>query len=214
MLRVNEVYFSIQGESTYTGLPCLFVRLTGCNLRCTWCDTEYGYYSGEDRSIDSILAELTKLAPQCKLVEITGGEPLLQAECATLVDKLIESGYKVLIETSGSVDISTVSDQAVRIVDMKCPASGMVEKNDYENLNRLTSQDEVKFVVEDQADFDWSIDLITKYKLVEKCTILISPVFGKIELETLANLILESKLAIRMQTQLHKSIWAPEKTGV
>lgn len=214
MLRVNEIYFSIQGESTYTGLPCLFVRLTGCNLRCTWCDTEYGYYSGEDRTVDSIIEELEKIAPQCKLVEITGGEPLLQEECSILVDQLIEEGYKVLIETSGSVDISTVSDQAVRIIDMKCPGSGMVERNDYENLNRLSSNDEVKFVVADKNDFDWSIDLIKKHKLHEKNTILLSPVFEKISLESLANLILESKLPIRMQTQLHKTIWAPETTGV
>ena len=214
MLRVNEVYFSIQGESTYTGLPCLFVRLTGCNLRCTWCDTEYGYYEGKERSIESLIEELTKLSPECKLVEITGGEPLSQSECSTLVETLLEKGYNVLIETSGSIDISTVSDQAVRIVDMKCPASGMVEKNDYENLNRLTKTDEVKFVIADKNDFDWSIKLIKEYNLCEKVTVLISPVFEKIGLQTLAELVIESKLPIRMQTQLHKYIWAPEQTGV
>ncbi|MCM8539666.1 MAG: radical SAM protein [Lentisphaeraceae bacterium] len=212
MLRVTEIYKSIQGEGSHAGYPCTFVRLTGCNLRCTWCDTEYGYNGGQDFSLNSILDKVKFLGSQ--LVEVTGGEPLLQEETPQLVDLLLENGYTVLIETAGSIDISCVSDKAVRIVDMKCPGSGMLEKNFYGNLDLVTDKDEVKFVIKDKADFNWSEQLIKKHSLEAKTKVLLSPVFGEVKEEDLAKWILDSGLKVRMQIQLHKIIWGPDKTGV
>ena len=212
MLRVTEIYKSIQGEGSHAGYPCTFVRLTGCNLRCSWCDTEYGYNGGQDFSLEEVLDKVKALG--CKLVEVTGGEPLLQEETPKLVDLLLENGYTVLIETAGSIDISCVSDKAVRIVDMKCPGSGMLDKNLYKNLDLVTDKDEVKFVIKDKADFDWSCELIRKHSLEEKTQVLLSPVYGVLKEEDLANWILESGLKSRMQIQLHKIIWGPDKTGV
>ncbi|MCM8525828.1 MAG: radical SAM protein [Lentisphaeraceae bacterium] len=212
MLRVTEIYKSIQGEGSHAGYPCTFVRLTGCNLRCSWCDTEYGYNGGQDFSIEEVLDKVNSLG--CNLVEVTGGEPLLQEETPKLVDLLLENGYTVLIETAGSIDISCVSDKAVRIVDMKCPGSGMLDKNLYKNLDLVTDKDEVKFVIKDKADFDWSCELIRKHSLEEKTKVLLSPVYGVLKEEDLASWILESGLKSRMQIQLHKIIWGPDKTGV
>jgi 7-carboxy-7-deazaguanine synthase len=213
MLKITEIYKSIQGEGLRAGFPCVFIRLTGCNLRCTWCDTEYGYQGGEDKSLQDILEAVKELSP-CSLVEITGGEPLMQDETPALIELLLKNDYTVMVETAGAHDISVIPNEAIKIVDMKCPGSGMVERNDYKNLERLSKNDELKFVVADEADFVWAIDLIEKHQLLEKCPILVSPVFGKMSEETLAELVLASGLEIRMQLQLHKYIWDPEKKGV
>lgn len=212
MLRITEIYRSIQGEGRHAGYPCIFVRLTGCNLRCSWCDTEYGYNGGKDYSIDEILKKVSSY--NTNLVEITGGEPLLQEETPKLVDLLLENGYTVLIETAGSINISCVSDKAVRIVDMKCPGSGMLEKNLYKNLELVTDKDEVKFVIKDRVDFDWAVNLIKEHDLENKTQLLISPVYGEMDKEKLTEWLLESGINARLQVQLHKIIWGPDKTGV
>ena len=212
MLRITEIYRSVQGEGSHAGYPCVFVRLTGCNLRCTWCDTEYGYNGGKDLSLEQVLKEVSAL--NTNLVEVTGGEPLLQEETPQLVDLLLENGYTVLIETAGSIDISCVSKKAVRIVDMKCPGSGMLDKNLYKNLDLVTDKDEVKFVIKDKADFDWAVNLIKKHALESKTQILISPVYGEMDQEKLTEWLLESGINARLQVQLHKIIWGPDKTGV
>ena len=212
MLKITEIYRSLQGESTWSGLPCTFVRLTGCNLRCSWCDTEYGFYGGKKMSIDDVFQEIEKL--NCPLVELTGGEPLLQPKVAILTDRLLDAGYQVLIETGGHMDIDIVSSRAVRIVDMKCPASEMMDKNDYKNLERVTNQDEIKFVIQNKEDFIWAEALIKQYKLESKCTVILSPVFGVMAPLELTDLLLESGLNVRMQLQLHKLLWSPDKTGV
>ena len=212
MLRVTEIYRSIQGEGRHAGYPCVFVRLTGCNLRCTWCDTEYGYNGGKDFEISDILKEVS--SHNTNLVEVTGGEPLLQDETPQLVDLLLENGYTVLIETAGSIDISCVSEKAVRIVDMKCPGSGMLDKNFYKNLDLVTDKDEVKFVIKDRADFDWAVNLIKEHDLEKKTQLLISPVYGEMNEEKLTEWLLESGINARIQVQLHKIIWGPDKTGV
>ena len=213
MLRVTEIFYSIQGEGSAAGLPCIFVRLTGCNLRCTWCDTEYGYNGGKDTSLSDLLQQIRDIS-DCKLIQITGGEPLLQEKTPALIDLLLEDNYDVLVETAGNMDISTVSPKAVRVVDMKCPGSGMVERNDYENLNRLTPNDELKFVIADENDFHWAAKLIKKHSLEEKTTVLFSPVFDVMDKAQLAALVLQSGMKVRMQLQLHKHIWDPKKTGV
>ena len=212
MLKITEIYRSIQGESTWSGLPCTFVRLTGCNLRCSWCDTEYGFYGGKKMSLDEVFQEIEKL--NCPLVELTGGEPLLQPKVALLADRLLDAGYDVLVETGGHMDINIVSSRAVRIVDMKCPASEMTDKNDYKNLDRVTSRDEIKFVIQNKKDFLWAEALIKQYKLENKCNVIMSPVFGVMAPLELTDLILESGMNVRMQMQLHKLLWSPDKTGV
>jgi 7-carboxy-7-deazaguanine synthase len=212
VLKITEIYRSIQGESTWSGLPCTFVRLTGCNLRCSWCDTEYGFFGGKKMSIDDVFQEIEKL--NCPLVELTGGEPLLQPKVALLADRLLDAGYQVLVETGGHMDIDIVSSRAVRIVDMKCPASEMTDKNDYKNLERVTNQDEIKFVIQNKEDFIWAEALIKQYKLESKCTVILSPVFGVMAPLELTDLLLESGLNVRMQMQLHKLLWSPDKTGV
>ncbi|MCM8533015.1 MAG: radical SAM protein [Lentisphaeraceae bacterium] len=213
MLRITEIYKSIQGEGSMAGYPCIFVRLTGCNLRCSWCDTEYGYHGGKDMSLEAILKEVEAFSP-CTLVEITGGEPLMQDETSSLVDSLLENSYTVMVETAGAHDISVISTKAKRIVDMKCPGSAMVERNDYNNLSKLTNNDELKFVVADKDDFEWAVKLIKEYKLEGKLPLLVSPVFDKISAEELAELVLQSKMNLKMQLQLHKYIWGPDKQGV
>ena len=211
-LKVNEIYFSIQGESSYAGLPCVFVRLTGCNLRCVWCDTEYAFYEGEWKSLDQIVAEAAQFG--CKLVELTGGEPLLQKESFALVDKLIDAGFKVLVETSGSISLKMLNPEAIKIMDVKCPGSKMTEKNRWENIDYLTPKDEVKFVLTDRADYDWAVDVMRKYKLDRKATVLFSTVFGALEPVRVVEWILQDKLPVRFQLQMHKFIWHPETKGV
>lgn len=213
MLKVNEIFYSIQGEGTSAGLLCVFVRLTYCNLRCTYCDTEYAFYDGKDMEISEIISEVKKY--QCNLVEITGGEPLVQMnECLALMKQFCDEGFQVLIETGGSLPIKGIDQRVKIIMDLKCPSSGMVKKNLYENINYLKSTDELKFVIGSREDYDWTLDVIRKYQLINKCEILFSVVFGKLEPIQLVNWILEDKLNVRFQLQIHKFIWHPETKGV
>ena len=213
MLKVNEIYHSVQGESTYAGLPCVFVRLTFCNLRCTYCDTEYAFFEGNDLSIGQIIAEVKKF--NCKLVEITGGEPLFQMEeCLELMKQLCDDNFEVLIETGGSLPIKDIDPRVKVIMDLKCPSSGMEKKNLYENINFLKPVDELKFVIGSRDDYDWTIAVIKKYDLKNKCKILFSVVFGKLEPVQLVDWILADKLNVRFQLQMHKFIWHPETKGV
>ncbi|MCI0404994.1 MAG: radical SAM protein [candidate division Zixibacteria bacterium] len=211
-LKVNEIYFSIQGESSWAGFPCVFVRLTGCNLRCVWCDTEYAFYEGEWKSLDQIVAEVSQFG--CKLVELTGGEPLLQKESFALVDKLVEAGFKVLIETSGSISLEKLNPEAIKIMDVKCPGSKMAGKNRWENIDYLTPKDEVKFVLADRADYDWAVAVMRKYQMDKKATVLFSTVFSQLEPVKVVEWILQDKLPVRFQLQIHKFIWHPETKGV
>ena len=200
-MRVTEIFFSIQGESTYAGRPCLFVRLTGCPLRCTWCDTAYAFYGGTERSVESVLAEIASYG--CGLVEITGGEPLAQSEVHTLISTLADRGYTVLIETSGAVDIASVDPRATVIMDLKCPGSGMTDRNRWDNLALLKPQDEVKFVLKDRTDYDWAVRILQDYGLPERHAVLFSPVFGELDPQCLAEWILADHLSVRFQLQLH-----------
>jgi len=211
-LKVNEIYFSIQGESTHTGRPCIFIRLTYCNLRCTYCDTKYAFYEGKDMHIPDIINEIKKW--KCNLIEITGGEPLMQKECIDLLHELIDSNYEVMLETSGSLPISKVPGTVIKIIDFKCPSSNMEKKNLWSILNDIKIHDEIKFVIGNRLDFDWAKEKIELYKLDKICTILLSPVFGKINPEVIVKWILEENLPVRMQLQLHKQIWNPQKQSV
>jgi len=213
MLKINEIYHSIQGESTSAGRPCVFVRLTYCNLRCTYCDTEYAFYEGKEMFVQQVIDEVGKY--NCKLVEITGGEPLVQlAECLDLMKRLSDLGYEVMIETGGSISIKDIDPRVKIIMDLKCPSSEMEKKNHYENINYLKPTDELKFVIGDREDYEWTINQMKKYNLPGKCEILFSPVFGKLEPVELVNWILEDKLDVRFQLQMHKYIWHPETKGV
>ncbi|MCX8056234.1 MAG: 7-carboxy-7-deazaguanine synthase QueE [Ignavibacteria bacterium] len=211
-LKINEIFYSIQGESTYAGLPCIFIRLTYCNLRCTYCDTEYAFYEGKDMTIEEILDEIKKY--NCKLVEVTGGEPLLQTGVFDLMKKLCDEGYKVLLETSGSISIENVDKRVTIIMDLKTPSSKMMKKNLYSNINYLKPDDEVKFVIGNREDYEWSKEIINKYELDKKCKVLMGCVFGELTNLELATWILEDNLPVRFQMQLHKYIWEPEKRGV
>ena len=212
ILKVNEIFKSIQGESTYSGLPCIFIRLTYCNLRCTYCDTEYAFHDGKDMSIADILNQIKPM--KIKLVEITGGEPMLQKDVISLMEELLKNNYKVMLETSGAISLGDVPQEVNKIVDFKCPSSLMADKNLWAILDELNSKDEIKFVIGDLNDYKWVKSKINKYNLDEKWTILISPVFGKITLEEIANWILEDNLKVRLQLQMHKYIWDPDKQGV
>src|SRR5258706_12061049 len=211
-LKINEIFYSIQGESTKSGLPCVFVRLTYCNLRCVYCDTEYAFFEGKDMEIDTIIKEVNKY--ECKLVEITGGEPLVQENVQVLMTKLSDIGYKVMIETGGSLPIEKIDKRVKVIMDLKTPYSKMMHKNRYENIEYIKPGDEVKFVIGNREDYDWSKEIINKYGLLEKCSVLMSPVFSEIENIDLVNWILADKLNVRFQIQLHKYIWHPETRGV
>ncbi len=212
MLKVNEIYYSVQGESTKAGLPCVFIRLTFCNLRCTYCDTEYAFYNGNDLEISDIISSVKKY--NCKLVELTGGEPLVQKESLELMKQLCDEGFEVMLETSGSLSIKDVDERVKVILDFKCPSSGMLKKNLYENINYLKPIDEVKFVIGSREDFDWSKELVLKHQLNKKCEVLFSVVFGKLTAEELVKWILEENLNVRFQLQMHKVIWEPMKRGV
>ncbi len=214
VLRVTEIFRSIQGESTHAGRPCTFVRLTGCPMRCTWCDSEYTFTGGEHIPIEDVIDRVRNFG--CSLVEITGGEPLAQREAFDLIRRLCDQDYEVLIETGGYVSTAEVDPRAKIILDVKCPASGEAERNDWSNLERLRSSiDEVKFVVADRSDWDFTRDVIAKYQLEQQArAILISPAWDQIDLQQLANWIAESGLQIRMQLQLHKYIWGPDVHGV
>jgi 7-carboxy-7-deazaguanine synthase len=211
-LTINEIFHSIQGESTFAGLPCVFIRLTYCNLRCSYCDTEYAFHEGKEMPIDDIINEIAKY--KTKLVEVTGGEPLMQTASLELMSKLADSGFTVLLETGGSLPIKDVDERVKIIMDLKCPSSKMERKNYYANIPLLKSTDEVKFVIGDRVDYDWAKNILEQYSLTEKCHILFSPVFGAIELIDLTNWILQDNLNVRFQLQMHKYIWAPDTRGV
>lgn len=211
-MRITEIFHSIQGESSYAGQPCVFVRLTGCPLRCTWCDSAYTFSGGLDLPIAEVLDKVR--AYGCRLVEVTGGEPLHQPEAFTLVERLCDAGYEVLVETSGAIDTAPLDRRAHVILDVKCPGSGMAERMHWENLDRLARQDEAKFVIRDRADYDWARDVVTAHRLPDRCTVLFAPVFGELEPRLLAEWILADRLPVRFQLQLHKFIWAPDMRGV
>ena len=211
-LKINEIYFSVQGESSYSGLPCIFIRLTYCNLRCTYCDSEYSFYDGKKMKIHDILKEIKKYS--CNLVEVTGGEPLLQKNCINLLNELIKNNYDVLLETSGSLSISDVPDKVINIIDFKCPSSKMDIKNMWDNINYFKKNDEIKFVIGDRIDYEWTKKKIEEYKLNQICDILISPVYGEIEPKEIVKWILEDNLKVRFQIQMHKEIWPADKKGV
>ena len=212
-LTVNEIFYSIQGESTRAGMPCVFVRLTGCNLRCEWCDTAYAFHEGQRMSVAEIVEQIEGYG--CDLVEITGGEPLLQEGVHTLIADLLDRGKTVMIETSGAIDVSTLDPRAVKIMDLKCPASGECDRNLWSNLEHLGARDEVKFVVANREDYEWSRDVIRRHRLNEYVrAVLISPAFGLIEPVELASWILEDRLPARLQLQLHKYVWSPDTRGV
>jgi 7-carboxy-7-deazaguanine synthase len=211
-LIVNEIFHSIQGESSHMGRPCVFVRLTYCNIRCSYCDTEYAFYEGKEMTIDEIL-ECVR-AYRCKLVEVTGGEPLFQANTPELLSRLCDEHYEVLLETGGSLDIGTVDSRVKRIVDFKCPSSKMVKKNLWKNVEYLTQSDEVKFVIGNREDYEWAKEKIREFELDKRCPILMSVVFGELEPIELAEWILEEKLNVRFQLQMHKYIWNPQTRGV
>ncbi len=211
-LKINEIFYSIQGESSMMGVPCVFIRLTYCNLRCTYCDTEYAFYEGKDMSIEEILAEVKKY--NCNLVEITGGEPLVQENVHNLMKQLSDSSYKVMIETGGSLSIKDIDNRVKIIMDLKTPSSKMMNKNLYENIDFLKKDDEVKFVIGNREDYNWSKETINKYNLTEKAIVLMSPVFNKVQNIDLAKWILDDRLKVRFQIQLHKYIWHPETRGV
>lgn len=211
MIRLTEIFHSIQGESSFAGLPCVFVRLTGCNLRCRWCDSEYTFTGGTRVSIDEIISRVT--AYGCSLVEVTGGEPLAQPEAFDLIRRLCDEGFDVLIETSGSIDVSPVDGRARLILDLKCPGSGEEEKNLWSNLDRLRPQDEIKFVIADRRDYEWALGVIESYQL-QKRTLLFSPVWAEMPMRELAEWMLADRVPARFQTQLHKHIWGPDVTGV
>ena len=217
-LRITEVFHSIQGESSWSGLPCTFVRLTGCPLRCVWCDTEYAFHGGERRTLDEIVAEVRSIGTS--LVEITGGEPLAHPNAFPLASRLLDEGFTVLVETSGAFDVAPLDARAHRIMDLKCPGSGESDKNLWSNLDHLTGRDEVKFVVLDRADYEWTRNTIQERgldrRLVEGTLghLFLSPVWGTSVLQDLAHWILEDRLPVRLQTQLHKHIWDPDTRGV
>ncbi len=210
-MRVTEIFHSIQGESSHAGRPCVFVRLTGCNLRCRWCDSEYTFTGGEKMSLDDVMSRVKSYGT--KLVEVTGGEPLAQKEAFDLIKRLCEDGYEVLIETSGSIDITPVDDRAKIILDVKCPGSGEVEKNLWSNIDQLHPHDEIKFVIADRADYEWAKKVIAERRL-DRWTVLLSPVWGEMDMRSLAEWMLADRLPARFQTQLHKHIWGAEARGV
>ena len=211
-LKINEIFYSIQGESSYTGLPCVFIRLTYCNLRCSYCDSEYAFYEGRNMSFSDINTEIKKYPT--KLAMITGGEPLLQKKSVDLMQLLIEDDYSVMLETSGSLSLENVPKEVIKIVDFKCPSSKMKHKNNWSILNDIDYKDEIKFVIGNEEDYNWSKSKIVKYNLNEKCQILFSPIYGSIDIKELCNWILNDGLNVRLQTQLHKLIWGPDKKGV
>ena len=211
-LKINEIYYSVQGESTHAGRPCIFIRLTYCNLRCTYCDSEYTFYEGKDMEITHIMNEIKQW--DCNLVEVTGGEPLFQDKCINLLNELVNSNYEVMLETGGSLSISDVPKKVIKIVDFKCPSSAMEKKNLWSIVEDLQPHDEVKFVIGNREDFDWARDRITEYSLDKICTLLFSPTFEKIDPQLMVEWILAENLPVRMQMQMHKMIWSPDKQGV
>lgn len=213
MLTINEIFYSIQGESTYAGNPCVFVRLTGCDLRCSWCDTPYSFHEGRKMSVDEVLQEVDRYGSP--LVEVTGGEPLLQADVYPLMERLLEAGRTVLLETGGQVDVSRVPGAVVKVMDVKCPGSGEADKNEWGNIDRLGPRDQMKFVIKDRVDYEFSRELVTRHALDRRCAaVLFSPVHGVMDPKALSEWILRDRLPVRIQLQIHKHIWGPEVRGV
>jgi 7-carboxy-7-deazaguanine synthase len=211
-LVINEIFFSIQGESSQIGKPCIFVRLTACDLRCSWCDTAYAFEEGRTMHFDEIVQQVKSY--NCSLVEITGGEPLFQENVHRLIKRLCDDGYTLMMETGGHRDISIVDPRVKRIMDIKCPGSKMDKRNRWENIRSLTPNDEVKFVIADQSDYEWTKHVLDQYHLDNHCPIILSPVFGKLENRTLAEWILHDQLHVQFQLQMHKYIWDPTTRGV
>jgi 7-carboxy-7-deazaguanine synthase len=213
LITLNEVFYSVQGESTYAGRPCVFVRLTACDLRCSWCDTPYAFYEGKKQPIDTILATVDQYA--CQLVEVTGGEPLLQEDVYPLMHALLDRGKTVLLETGGHRSTARVPEQVVTILDVKCPGSGESHRMDWDNLSRLRAHDEVKFVVRDRADYEYARDVISRHDLgTRAAAIHLSPVHAVMNPRVLSEWVLTDRLPVRVQLQLHKYIWDPETRGV
>jgi 7-carboxy-7-deazaguanine synthase len=213
VLTINEIYLSVQGESTHVGRPCVFVRLTACNLRCEWCDTPYAFTGGSKMTVDEVVAEVRRHG--VNLVELTGGEPLLQPEAVPLMEQLVASGFEVLLETGGHMPIDEVPDEVVTILDVKCPGSGESARMHWPNLDQLSRRDEVKFVIRDRQDFEYAAGVVTRHALAERAgAILFAPVFGVLPPDQLARWMLESGVPARLQLQAHKYIWAPETRGV
>jgi len=213
VLTINEIFHSIQGESTHTGRPCVFVRLTACDLRCSWCDTPYAFTEGQKMTLDDVLERVEGYG--CDLVEITGGEPLLQRDVYPLMEQLLASGKTVMVETGGHRSIKDVPSDVIRIVDVKCPGSGESAKNHWENLDLLSLRDEVKFVIRDRADYEYAKDVVARYGLLDRtAAVLFSPVHGVLDAKDLAAWILEDRVPVRLQLQAHKYIWEPHTRGV
>jgi 7-carboxy-7-deazaguanine synthase len=210
---VTEIFKSIQGESTYAGLPCVFVRLAGCNLRCHWCDSAYAFYGGQETSVEEVLARVRQLGG--KLVELTGGEPLLQREVYPLTEQLLAEGYRVLVETSGERNVAGLARGVVKVVDVKCPGSGESEKFCFDNLALLERKDQIKFVILDEKDYEYAKDFVVRHQLHDRVDeVIFSPVFGRLDPRKLAEWILRDGLEVRLGLQLHKFIWEPEAGGV
>ena len=213
MLTVNEIFHSIQGESTYAGQPCVFVRLTACDLRCRWCDTAYAFGEGRKMSVDDVIEAVEAYA--CPTVEITGGEPLLQADVYPLMQRLLDAGKTVLLETGGHRSIEAVPAGVIRVIDVKCPGSGESERTDWSNLRQLTPADQVKFVIADRADYEFAREVVEREGLAARCAaVLFSPVHGELSPRQLAEWMLADRLPVRLQLQLHKFIWDPQTRGV
>ena len=213
MLTINEIFHSIQGESTHTGRPCVFVRLTACDLRCCWCDTPYAFYEGRKCSVEDVVAQVA--AYGCNLVEITGGEPLLQRDVYPLMQSLLGRGHEVMIETGGHLSVADVPAAVVRIIDVKCPGSGQAERNYWPNLDALRARDEVKFVIRDRVDYEYAKEVVSRYELPTRvAAVLFSPVHGAMPPAELAAWILTDKLPVRLQLQSHKYIWGADVRGV
>jgi 7-carboxy-7-deazaguanine synthase len=213
MLTVNEIFHSVQGESSRAGLPCVFVRLAGCDLRCAWCDTTYAFSEGRRRGVGDVVAEVESYG--CRLVEVTGGEPLLQPDVHPLMRRLLDLGHDVLLETGGHLSIEPVPEGVVRIMDVKCPGSGQAGRVDWDNLVRLGPRDEVKFVVADRADYDYAADVVRRHGLADRvANVLLSPVHGRMPPDRLAGWMLADRLPARLQLQIHKYIWGPDRRGV
>lgn len=210
-LRVTEIFRSLQGESRTVGLPTVFVRLTGCPLRCTWCDTAHAFTGGARKSIEEILAEVARL--QARHVCVTGGEPLAQPDCLPLLDALVEAGYEVSLETSGALDVAGVNPKVVKVMDLKPPGSGELAANRFENLAHIRPADQIKFVIRDETDYLWARDQVREHRLSERCEVLFSPVAGEQDPTELAERILSDRLDVRFQIQLHKYLWG-DRTGV
>lgn len=213
MLTVNEIFHSIQGESTHAGRPCVFIRLTACDLRCSWCDTPYAFHEGQKMSVDDVLGRVRGFG--CDVVEITGGEPLLQQEVYPLMQRLLDDGRTVMLETGGHVSVDRVPERVIRVIDVKCPGSGESEKNHWPNLDQLRPADEVKFVIKDRTDYEYARGVVATRQLVGRCAaVLLSPVHGVLDAKHLAAWVLEDRLPVRVQLQVHKFIWDAKTRGV